>query len=226
MKNSFILYNDLYNIIEELTDEEAGIIFRAILCYQNTGEIIEMPRDLRLLFLSIKGDLDRNNDKYEETCKKRRESGKKGGRPKKHLENEEADGSEKNLKKQMVSEKPDNDNVNDNVNANDNTNIVQEPADESLFLYLWGKYPNKKGKAQVSKKAKRALLAVGADEMERAIDRYVSELAKDSWRKPQNGSTFFNSGYVDYLDANYEPSKQKTGNAFLDLLQEGGNDTG
>ena len=41
--------------------------------------------------------------------------------------------------------------------------------------------------------------------MARAIDRYKADLEKDSgWRKPQNGSTFFNSGYVDYLDANYQ----------------------
>ena len=34
----------------------------------------------------------------------------------------------------------------------------------------------------------------------------------EEWRKPQNGSTFFNSGYVDYLDNNYTPSteQQKT----------------
>lgn len=29
-------------------------------------------------------------------------------------------------------------------------------------------------------------------------------MALDDWRKPQNGSTFFNSGYIDYLDSNYE----------------------
>ena len=41
--------------------------------------------------------------------------------------------------------------------------------------------------------------------MARAIDRYKADLERDSsWRKPQNGSTFFNSGYVDYLDANYQ----------------------
>ena len=47
--------------------------------------------------------------------------------------------------------------------------------------------------------------------MSRAVQRYMSELEKDkSWRKPQNGSTFFKSGYIDYLDANFEPSKQKS----------------
>ena len=74
-----------------------------------------------------------------------------------------------------------------------------------LFEQLWKAYPSKKGKAQISDTAKARLLKIGYDEMMRAIDRYTYDLEKDSdWRKPQNGSTFFNSGYVDYLDANYK----------------------
>lgn len=75
----------------------------------------------------------------------------------------------------------------------------------ALFERLWELYPVKKGKGQVSLAAKQRLLKVGYEEMARAIDRYKAGLEKDSsWRKPQNGSTFFNSGYVDYLDANYK----------------------
>ena len=75
----------------------------------------------------------------------------------------------------------------------------------TLFEELWKLYPVKRGKGQVSLAAKQRLLKVGYDEMTRAIDRYKAELEKDNdWRKPQNGSTFFNSGYIDYLDANYE----------------------
>lgn len=82
----------------------------------------------------------------------------------------------------------------------------------ALFESLWKLYPEKKGKGQVSDAAKKRLLDVGYEEMVRAIDRYKAEWEKDKeWRKPQNGSTFFNKGYVDYLDANYEPSKQKNG---------------
>ena len=48
-------------------------------------------------------------------------------------------------------------------------------------------------------------LMIGEEKIERALKRYLDDLSKDSsWRKPQNGSTFFNSGYVDYLDENYE----------------------
>lgn len=80
----------------------------------------------------------------------------------------------------------------------------------ALFEELWQLYPVKKGKGQVSLAAKQRLLKVGHDEMVRAIGRYNTELEKDSdWRKPQNGSTFFNGGYVDYLDANYVPGEKK-----------------
>lgn len=86
-------------------------------------------------------------------------------------------------------------------------NMCKKEAQE-LFEKLWQLYPVKKGKGQVSITAKQRLLKVGYEEIVRAIDRYKAELEKDSsWRKPQNGSTFFNSGYVDYLDANYVPGK-------------------
>lgn len=81
---------------------------------------------------------------------------------------------------------------------------------DKLFEYLWSLYPNKKGKGQVSEAKRKALFEVGKDEMERAVSRYLHELKKDaSWRKPQNGSTFFNSGYVDYLDKNFIPSAER-----------------
>lgn len=78
-----------------------------------------------------------------------------------------------------------------------------------LFERLWSLYPNKKGKGKVSDTAKKKLLKIGQEELERAIQRYKTELEKEDWRKPQYGSTFFSSGYVDYLDANYEPGKRE-----------------
>ena len=77
---------------------------------------------------------------------------------------------------------------------------------DAFFESIWELYPVKKGKGQVSDTKRKALFKIGFDELERAIHRYLTELKKDaSWRKPQNGSTFFNSGYVDYLDANFVP---------------------
>lgn len=91
------------------------------------------------------------------------------------------------------------------VKQEKNKNTMCKADALALFESLWKLYPVKKGKGQVSIAAKQRLLKVGYEEMARAIDRYKADLEKDSgWRKPQNGSTFFNSGYVDYLDVNYQ----------------------
>lgn len=80
---------------------------------------------------------------------------------------------------------------------------------ESFYNSIWELYPNKKGKGRISDKRKRELYKIGYDAILTAIDRYKTEIKKDDWRHEQNGSTFFNSGIVDYLDGNYEPGKKK-----------------
>lgn len=73
-----------------------------------------------------------------------------------------------------------------------------------LFERVWKLYPKKIGKGQVSSKQKSRLLDIGYDELERAVHRcceYNKEKDKQYW---QNGSTFFNNGYIDFLDENYQ----------------------
>ena len=82
---------------------------------------------------------------------------------------------------------------------------------EALFSLLWEQYPKKKGKGRVSAAKKRELLDIGKDEMLRALHRYIDEhntrkRLGDFTPPWQNGSTFLNSGYVDYLDENYVPA--------------------
>lgn len=86
-----------------------------------------------------------------------------------------------------------------------------------FFESVWLLYPEKKGKGQVSDTQKAKLHAIGYDEIKRCIDRYKAD--KEDWKKWQNGSTFFNSGYIDYLDENYHHDKlqeelQETGGSF------------
>jgi predicted phage replisome organizer len=74
---------------------------------------------------------------------------------------------------------------------------------DDFFDSVWKIYPKKEGKGGVSKTQKEKLFKIGIDEMTRAVNRYIkakSDTDKKFWK---NGSTFFNSGYVDYLDANY-----------------------
>lgn len=89
--------------------------------------------------------------------------------------------------------------------SKENCEKPNKKAINECFEKLWKKYPNKRGKGQVSDAKKKVLYQIGEEHIQRALKRYLDGLEKDaSWRKPQNGSTFFNSGYVDYLDENYE----------------------
>lgn len=76
----------------------------------------------------------------------------------------------------------------------------------ALFEQLWSLYPLKKGKGNVSDSQKAKLLEIGYEELERAISRYIRYVESVDYLHYKNGSTFFNSGYIDYLDANYECS--------------------
>lgn len=109
-------------------------------------------------------------------------------------------------------------NNNNIYSANAHTNAQAN----ALFEHLWQLYPNKKGKARISDTTKKKLLDIGEEEMTRAIERYQKDLKKDSdWRKPQNGSTFFGGGYVDYLDKNYAvPIKSTPSNIAEEFLAE------
>lgn len=120
-----------------------------------------------------------------------------------------------------------------NVSRNDISKVKESKVKESkvnnnmckadalaLFEKLWKLYPVKKGKARISDTQKMKLLKIGFDEMKRAIDRYISYVKSVDYLQYQNGSTFFNSGYVDYLDANYEkPEQKKQKNSFNDFQQ-------
>ena len=105
---------------------------------------------------------------------------------------------------------------------NDCTKKVKKAEIDSFFESVWKLYPTKRGKGQVSDAKKRKLFEVGYENLKVAIQRYMDELGKEEWRKPQNGSTFFNSGYIDYLGDNYLPSTEqqiKTKNKFNQFPQ-------
>lgn len=99
-------------------------------------------------------------------------------------------------------------------------NMCKAGAVAQFFDEIWKLYPVKKGKAQVSDTQKEKLFKIGFDEMSRAIERYKRYVKSIDYLQYQNGSTFFNSGYVDYLDANYtKPEPKKPKNRFNDFPQ-------
>jgi len=79
----------------------------------------------------------------------------------------------------------------------------------SSFESIWKLYPKKEGKGAVKKTQQEKLYKIGVDEITRAVSRYVKAKSGEDKKYLQMGSTFFNSGYVDYLDKNYQEDKPK-----------------
>lgn len=81
-KESFILYADTAQHIRLLTDEQAGRLFRLLLDFAADGTCPtpeEIGDNLVALAFSFLSDrIRRDTKKFQDTCEKRREAGRKG----------------------------------------------------------------------------------------------------------------------------------------------------
>jgi hypothetical protein len=83
---------------------------------------------------------------------------------------------------------------------NTSTNTIKDI--DHFFESLWILYPFKRGKGKIKAAKKKELYKLGYEVIKKCIERYKA--SKEDWREWQHGSTFFNSGYVDYLDENFD----------------------
>ena len=102
-KDNFLLKKTQHNVFIELSDEEAGKLIKGIYKYVNTGKS-DLEGYLKIIFIPIKEEIDKNERAYEESCRRNQENGKLGGRPKKNKTDENRLVIEEN---HMVFEKTD-----------------------------------------------------------------------------------------------------------------------
>lgn len=86
-KKSFLVYFDWEEPFGCMTDEELGMIFRAMLRFAKNGELPEFEnKTLYMVFSFVKNAIERDMAAYEEKCRKNAENGKKGGKKKAEAE--------------------------------------------------------------------------------------------------------------------------------------------
>ena len=76
-KKSFLLYCDLIHTVEQLTDEQAGDLFKHILRYVNDQEPQTDNVITRIAFEPIKQSLKRDLQKYEDIRKRNQDNARK-----------------------------------------------------------------------------------------------------------------------------------------------------
>lgn len=211
--------SDFLTGVADLTMEERGQ-YITLLCMQHQkGHLSEKTICLSVGSVSVdvlkkfkidneglyyQSRMDLEIDKRLNFIGSRAINGSKGGRPKK--------ASEKLVQsKCKASEK---------LIDNDNENIITNKDINTFFEQLWKLYPLKKGKGKISDSQKLKLYKIGIEELSRAITRYDSEVEDKTYL--QHGSTFFNSGYIDYIDENYQekPQNKQTEDPYLKIMRE------
>lgn len=130
---SYIIYRSFAEVMDELSDEDAGRLFKAVSAYALDGVEPELSGFLQGYFRLMKPQLDANRQKYENGCK--------GGRPEtksKPSDNQTETKPKPRNNQTETKQKPndnlteskpkanDNDNVNDNHNVNVNDNANEE----------------------------------------------------------------------------------------------------
>ena len=96
-----MLYTATKDIINLLSDEQAGRLMKAIFCYESGEPLPDMDGMTLVAFTSVKGYLDKDGEKYDLISQKRKEAGAKGGRKKR--EEEQAIANDEKAKKANAS---------------------------------------------------------------------------------------------------------------------------
>ena len=73
-QKGFVVYGDIEESLEELSDEQVAKLFRGMVNYFNTGKDPKFTGLLKLAFIPIRQQMDRDVDKYEKKCQKNKEN--------------------------------------------------------------------------------------------------------------------------------------------------------
>jgi len=80
---------------------------------------------------------------------------------------------------------------------------------QEQFKSLWKVYPKKVGKRNAEIFAMKNIKKYGYEQMIRCVERYVAEKINTDRQFILQGSNFFHSRFIDYLDDNYAEKQKK-----------------
>ena len=73
-RNRFYMYREYKSFTDDMTNEEAGILFKIILDYENGLEIGDVPAEIKGAWSFIKNRLDTSKESYDRQCEANHEA--------------------------------------------------------------------------------------------------------------------------------------------------------
>lgn len=197
MKDTILLFTNIKEPIQALTDEQAGQLFKAILDYQ-TGVEVNLEGLLNVVFLQIKQQIDYNNEQYEASKKRRSEAGKKGMESRWHKDNNviTSNNNDNNVKSVITSDNKNNLYVYDNVNVNEN----------DIYIFLSLEDNTEYGVTKKEVEEYKALYpAIDVEQSLRSMKGWLN--ANPTKRKTRKGIKRFINGWLS-REKKEEPKKE------------------
>lgn len=210
MKDSFIIFTEYKEQFDMLTDEQAGVLIKAIFCYTTDGKLPEMDSITKMAFSFIRAALDRSDDKYQKKIEANKENGKLGGRPRKDTLEKTQTETQNNPKNPTViwvsGEKtqkpngylknppePDPDNERDNERGWNNNAPAREATPLERFLEKWGV-----NSTAIGNYSGGQLSGIDWDKLSARVEKSKGILQK------RKDIGFFIKHYADILDGAYD----------------------
>lgn len=110
---SFIIYKEWEECVDELSNEDAGKLFKALFDFASRGEELKLKDCVKFTFMFMKSALERDGKKWEGVCKARSDAAK-AKRAKGEDSAKAAKATDKDKEKEKEKEKDkDKDNVYD-----------------------------------------------------------------------------------------------------------------
>ena len=134
-KKSFILHVDSLDILSDLSDDQAGKLFKAMLAFHK-GEEIELDPLTKIAFSFFKNQFIRDNEKYIKTCEARAQAGSKGGKQK------QQNLANASKSKQKVAKVADSDNESDSDSKKDSDSKNKNTVSQKLDYSSWPEIPS------------------------------------------------------------------------------------
>jgi len=192
-KKSFLLHIDSLDILEDLTNGQAGVLFKAIKAYQK-DEPFALDSVVKIAFSPFKNQFKRDDERYKTTCERRALAGSKGGKQK------VANASKS---KQELANVADNKNKNKTKNKNKSDNDNNKDLIADRFDEFWNLYGKKSDTSKC--KAKFAKLTdAEIDLLFAKLPLYIQSTPDKQYRK--NPITWLNGKcWNDEIQTNNKP---------------------
>jgi hypothetical protein len=191
MKKSFILYHDACENIFDLSNEDAGIVFKDIIFHSfeknnHNPKKAKKPNGLNGLLSIVstfyKDQIDRDLENYNKIVEVNKNNGKKGGRPKK--------------KNPIKAKKADKD----------------KDKDKDKEKEIYNIYPRKIGGAKAIESITKALTKISYEELREKVKTYAEQSKETEPQFIPHPSTWFNQ--ERWLDV----QQIKNNKVFLNLI--------